>query len=188
IELVHLGKQPVTVKVPYKFKQGKVIGEKTIQTHRNTWDVQKIEKPEVEKIELYEKEVEKRKDRVLSLDASTKLDKAFAKRDYLAFRLVNQLTEHHSSDWKAFIEDFKLDADKLLKQQSSHRERICLVEDYQQSWQEVISQLSALSKEEIKLEALERASYSIEVNQQFQKRHFTKLTTASYKYALLGTQ
>ncbi len=82
VELIHRGNQPVTVKVPEKDKQGKVIGEKTIHTHRNTWDIQKIQKTE-----RCDKKVEKGKDRVLNASDSTKLDKAFSKRDYLAFKL-----------------------------------------------------------------------------------------------------
>lgn len=49
LEMVYIGREPVTVETPVKNEQGEVVGFEKINTHRNTWDVraekQQIQQP-----------------------------------------------------------------------------------------------------------------------------------------------
>ena len=40
VALRNLGRQPVTVEEPERNEQGEVIGYRSVQTHRNTWEVE----------------------------------------------------------------------------------------------------------------------------------------------------
>jgi putative DNA primase/helicase len=43
VALAYQGKQPVTVKEPVKDEAGKVVGEREVVTHRNAWDMRRLE-------------------------------------------------------------------------------------------------------------------------------------------------
>ena len=124
-----------------------------------------------------------------SLEGAQRINHAFAKRDYLAWRLVNA-----ASFDPQFLDEFAtaqgLNANKLREQQAKHAERLSVIERYYSSYRDVVLTTREIHKvlsqsKAVSLSTLQKAVAAIETASGFQK--FYKLETSkSFDYALQG--
>ena len=124
-----------------------------------------------------------------SLEGAQRINHAFAKRDYIAWRLVNA-----ASFDPQFLDEFAtsqgLNANKLREQQAKHAERLSVIERYYSSYRDVVLATREIHKvlsqsKAVSLPTLQKAVAAIETASGFQK--FYKLETSkSFDYALQG--
>jgi hypothetical protein len=110
----------------------------------------------------------------LSFENSKRINHAFAKRDYLAWRLINILKTHDLKLWGEWATTYRLNADKLLQQHAQHTDRLTAIERYQSAYQNVVLNTREINQnlgqaKEVSLHLLQNAFTSIEISLALQK-------------------
>lgn len=126
----------------------------------------------------------------LSLQDSARIDHAFAKRDYLAWRLVNRAYSINPRILTEFATTCRLNADKLLQQHARHSERLMAVERCQSAYQDVVQSARKIHESQSKEEttaSLQKAFTSVEVALRLQKIYrVNKPESLDYALQLYG--
>jgi Ti-type conjugative transfer relaxase TraA len=111
-----------------------------------------------------------------------------AKRDYLAWRLVNLAYSIGPHLLTEFASSYHLNADKLLQQHAQHTQRLAAVERCQTAYQQVVHAVRKIHPDESKavaLVSLQKAFTAIEIATQLQKSdRFESLNYALHAYGL----
>lgn len=126
----------------------------------------------------------------LSLRDSERLDHAFAKRDYLAWRLVNRAYLINPGVLTEFASTHHLKADKLLQQHARHSERLTVVERCQSAYQAVVQTTRHIHESQSNIDTtdfLQKALTSVEVALSLQKIYrFHQPDSLAYALQLYG--
>jgi len=87
---------------------------------------------------LYSKLKEQNSNNNLSAHNSKRIEQAFAKRNYLAWRLVNLAYTNEYESLTDFAKTYYLKLDKLLQQHAQHSESLMVIDRYQSAYQNVL--------------------------------------------------
>lgn len=121
-----------------------------------------------------------------------KIEHLFAKRDYLAWRVVNLISESNPYLSNEFCEHYRLNRDKLLQQQAQHSERLTAVLTCQSAYVQVFDTMSRLytridEPSDVLLPYLQKSFATIETAIGLQKiNHLEKLEAYHYAFLVHG--
>lgn len=122
---------------------------------------------------------------------SNKMKKRLAKRDYLAWRLLNKLVEINPSNWQSLGTHYRLNLDKLLLQNNQHQEKVANIQLYQAAFEKAVLTAAHLNENTNHQQMDEKKVWSA-LSSSEQVLHIEKIfrlqqkeSVNSYQYAML---